>query len=323
MLKKYFLMFLGLLFVVTANAADEPILVIDALNQPKLPNHFRTTSDTLPLGVKINTRGLSNLHAMGSAEFSEGGLLKVIEKIKAPIIVVDLRQESHGYVDGNAISWYATRDWGNLGKTSEQVEADQQKRLDFLAKKAKVTLNKITDQNNEGQVTQVKPTVFELKNVMSEAQLTQQHKVGYIRFYVTDHIMPNDIQVDRFIEFVKGLPSASWFSKATWLYFHCRAGKGRTTTFMSMYDMMRNAKEVSLEDILQRQRALGGIDLGKLPADNTGYKYSLLMQRVNFLNNFYQYCKTNQDNFATTWSAWKKANNIVDKSDLKKPVSKS
>lgn len=323
MFKKCFLLFLGLLFVVTANAANEPILVIDALNQAKLPNNFRTTSDALPWGVKMSTQGLTSLHAMGSAEFSEGELLKVIEKIKASIIVIDLRQESHGFVDGNAVSWYATRDWGNLGKTPQQVEADQQKQLNSLAKKTQVTLNKITDQNIEGQVTQVNPTIFVVKNVMSEAQLTQLHKVGYIRFYVTDHIAPNDAQVDRFIEFVKGLPSGSWFSKDAWLYFHCRAGKGRTTTFMSMYDMMRNAKKVSLDDILQRQRALGGIDLGKLPADNTGYKYSLLMQRVNFLNNFYQYCKTNEDNFATSWSAWKKANHIVDKGDINKPVSKS
>lgn len=314
MIKKSILLLMGLLLTTTVWATAAPILVIDAVNQLGLPNNFRTASDALPTGVTVNTQGLANLHAMGSAQFSEDGLVAVIDKIQAPIIVVDLRQESHGFMDGNAISWYATRDWANLGKTPGQVEAVQQKLLDGLAQKETVTLNKITDRNNEGQVTRVAPTVFDVDNVMSEFALTKLHQVGYTRIYVTDRLAPTTPQVDRFVQLVRSVPAS------TWLYFHCRAGKGRTTTFMVLYDMMRNAKQVSFEDILQRQHLLGGLYLGKLP-EQTSYKYTLNVQRLEFLKNFYQYCRTNQDNFATSWSEWKTVNHIVSKEDIKMPVN--
>lgn len=39
--------------------------------------------------------------------------------------------------------------------------------------------------------------------------------------------------IDEFIKLYKSLP------KDAWLHFHCEAGKGRTTTFLAMYDMMK------------------------------------------------------------------------------------
>ena len=42
-------------------------------------------------------------------------------------------------------------------------------------------------------------------------------------------------------------------------HFHCKEGIGRTTTFMIMYDIMKNYKEVSLNDIIKRQYLPSGI----------------------------------------------------------------
>ncbi len=87
----------------------------------------------------------------------------------------------------------------------------------------------------------------------------------YQRFYIEDFHGPDQASVVKFVNFAKTIPDN------TWLYFHCRAGRGRTTTFMSMYDMMKNAKQVTFDEIMDRQLALGGADLRDLPEGNFKY----------------------------------------------------
>jgi hypothetical protein len=68
---------------------------------------------------------------------------------------------------------------------------------------------------------------------------------------------------------------------------------------MAMYDMVRNARTVSMNDIMQRQVAVGGKDL-LAPAAGDDNK----AERVQFLQQFYDYAKTNRDGFQTSFSAW-------------------
>ena len=109
---------------------------------------------------------------------------------------------------------------------------------------------------------------------------------------------PRDSEVDEFVRFALGL------APGTWLHFHCRGGDGRTTTFFVMHDIMHNAPEVSVEDILKRQHLLGGSELGKLPPlENFGYPFA--DERVKFVSHFYNYvCAAKPQRYAMTWSAW-------------------
>lgn len=54
---------------------------------------------------------------------------KLREKTSGPIYDVDLRQESHGYLDGIPVSWYGERDWANLGKSRHEALSDERHRL--------------------------------------------------------------------------------------------------------------------------------------------------------------------------------------------------
>ena len=287
--------------------AKGPLLVLDALNASQLPANFRSSSDPFPTQTNLSQEGLASLHEIGSAQFSERELIAVIEKINAPITIIDLRQESHGFIDGNAISWYGLRDWANLGKTPEEVEQDQQQRLASLEKQNIITISKISDKNSDGAITKTIPIKLDIHHVMSEAGLIYQHQLNYARIYVTDGWPPSTEQIEQFVKFVQALP------KDMWLYFHCRAGKGRTTTFMVMYDMLKNAKKVSFNDILQRQALLGGNSLLNLPEQDS-YKYSLANKRIEFLKKFYNYCLSNKDNYQTLFSVWEKNNSHTSKS---------
>lgn len=295
-----FLILFSLFFMYSCFAlTDNTQLVLDAANKAILPKNFRTTDTPLPsnnLGVSIV--GLQNLHIAGSAEFSELQLQQALKKLQKPIIIVDLRQESHGFINGNAVSWYGINNWANINKSDQQVAIDEANHLNALQNQQMVTVLKISKKDKvNGVIRGGKPIQLSATHIQSEAALAHQYQLGYQRFYVTDRHAPTDATVDQFIQFVKQVPAG------TTLYFHCRAGQGRTTTFMAMYDMMRNAKQVSLNDIVKRQELLGGINLLKGEKNNK-LTHSLSAQRTRFIEMFYQYCRTNTDNYRTTWLQW-------------------
>lgn len=303
-MKKFFQFCIGgcLLIIMSWQviAATEPLLVLDSKNIWAFPESFRTTSKPLLATVKLSLLGLKDLHALGSAQFSELQLQKVKQFIGTSFTIVDLRQESHGFLNGNAISWYGDFDWANLGKTNQEVDQDQQRRLTALKNQSHVIVSVILHKSIEGAINKTQLLNMPIQTVFSEQELAQHLNLGYQRFYVTDRRAPIPSEVDRFVVFMKNLP------KDQWVYFHCREGKGRTTTFMSMADMMRNAKSVSLDDIVNRQAALGGIDLLR-EHSKKGLGKKFVDQRIIFIKTFYAYCVQNNDNFATSFSNWMNA----------------
>lgn len=262
-------------------------LVVDLYHDvDKLPKNFRKTTDLAIIenNKSLNLKGLGDLNISGSAEFSVKNLPLLIDAIKTsmPITVLDLRQESHGYINEYAVSWADERNNANVGLTREQVikkEAEQLKSIE---------LNKPITFYNHPKLTVIP------KVVQSEEKLVTSKGMFYERITVRDGGIPTDDMVDYFIDIVKKQPKDSWF------HFHCKHGIGRTCSFMIMYDMMKNYDCASADEIIKRQLALAN------------YKESTVesfynKERIGFLNEFYQYCKTNGDKFDTTWSQWKKA----------------
>ena len=116
---------------------------------------------------------------------------------------------------------------------------------------------------------------------------------------VPDHRRPGDVDIDHFVELIKHLP------KKTWLHIHCRGGSGRTTTFMAMYDMLRNANVVLFEEIIKRQAAVSPYyDLFTVNRKNvilTPYYQA----RLDFLRQFYRFSQDYLQGYPENWSQWK------------------
>ncbi|HEY5523863.1 MAG TPA: GxGYxYP domain-containing protein, partial [Clostridium sp.] len=74
-----------------------------------------------------------------------------------------------------------------------------------------------------------------------------------------------------------------------------------------MYDMIKNSKEVSSQDIIKRQLLLANFDEEHIKSFNN-------TERVTFLENFYKYCKAHESNSNINWSDWKKALNTTSNS---------
>ena len=278
-----------------------------------LPKNFRSMTDKWHKPGKGNPPsrvGLDTLNASGSAQYCKGQLQAMLStnSVTLPMVIVDLRQESHGFfqiakaIEGEstiAVGWFAERDWMNIGKSLVSVDQDENRRLSSAMVNVNVTVNEIKSVTQEGGVCTAKQYPVEVVGWATEQQIANEAGSGYLRLATTDHVRPRDEEVDQFVAFDTNL------GPGVWLHFHCRGGDGRTTTFLAMHDMIHNAPQVSVDDILIRQNWLGGVDLDSSPTDTRSYEFPFAVEREQFIRDFYNYVyAAKPGGFKLPWSSW-------------------
>ena len=259
-------------FTYPLNALSLTHLILDSDNSTSLPQNFRKTTDVLTdcNFESLNKQGLDKLNISGSGQFTEFNLPLIIEAIpnNFSIIDIDLREESHGFINGSAVSFANANNSANSGLSLPQIINTENSDL------ASIKLNTpLTLYNSKKSIIP--------KVVQNESTLVTAKDITYVRIPVTDGNLPNDNMVNYFIDFVKKQP------ENTWLHFHCKAGVGRTTTFMIMYDIIKNHNDVDLKDIITRQILLSNLGEKYLSNFLTGNRYE-------FLTKFYDRCKNNE-----------------------------
>jgi hypothetical protein len=285
-------------------STDTPTLIwdIDLTLARALPRNFRTTDDPLKAsdGGGPSITGLIDLHASGSGEFTADNLKLLLSRMRGPVTVFDLRQETHIFVNGLPASWFATRDWANVGRSQSEIEETEATWVQSLAPGSRITVRP-GKPVKKGDLDSAVPQRVIVKEASIERDLVSSAGTSYVRVAVTDHTRPLDDAVDRFIVAVRALPGNGW------AHFHCEAGLGRTTTFMVLYDMLRNGTRLSLEDIVRRQAILGyGYDVLQ-PADPGNWKAPYMAERVEFIRAFYDYARANPNGRPRLWSEWLKS----------------
>jgi protein-tyrosine phosphatase len=282
--------------------AVSPVLIwdIDLKLTKALPRNFRTTDDPVKAsdGKILSTIGLTDLHASGSGEFTADNLKLLLARMHGPVTIFDLRQETHIFVNGLPVSWFATRDWANVGRSQTAIEEDEAARVQSLTPGSEIAVRPGAPVK-KGNADSAVPQQVIVKEADIERDLVSSSSISYVRVAVTDHTRPLDDAVDRFIVAVRALPENAW------AHFHCEAGLGRTTTFMVLYDMLRNATRVSLEDIVRRQKLLGyDYDVLSVPQN---WKAAYIEDRIEFVRAFYNYARVNPNGRPQLWSEWLKS----------------
>lgn len=281
--------------------ADSVYLIQDEPYNESLPRNFRKCSggfirehDSSP-----DTTGLNGLNISGSSEFSNKNLPVLIQTINSKkLIVIDLRQESHGFINGMPVSWYGKYDWANVALSRDEVIRDEKNKLDSLKNAGNISIIRVLKKYKAtDSFEKTENFSVDVSTAQTEQELTGTFNTGYLRFTISDHRKPPDKDVDRFIEYISSLNGDSW------VHFHCHAGDGRTTTFMTMYDIMKNAKKVSFDDVIKRQYLIGGIDLSK-DEDFPEWDKQYAIERTEFLKKFYEYSRSNNDGFKTLYTSW-------------------
>lgn len=270
--------------------------MVDLHTQGKeLPRNFRSvqTPFASEMGKKtFNKQGLEHLNLSGSGQFSKKNFFVMLDYLQiAPekLIVIDLREESHGLINDLPMSWTnGSQYYMNMGKTDFEIMADEASRLQLAAQAGQIVLH-----SKREKILRVT-----INTAKTEEELVVESGATYLRWPVTDHHTPSNEIVDRFIALIKDLKPDQW------IHFHCRGGNGRTSTFMVLYDIVKNGSDVSLKDILKRQTLMGGKNLTD-DKETDPEKIKFDRDRLEFLQKFYLYFQQ-VPNLNITWSKWLK-----------------
>lgn len=297
---------------------EESPLTLNSADRKFLPRHFREGLDpllipgakTLPQVDELPSReGLDTLHASASAQPAEGefyALAAHYKKSDTRVTVVDLREESTLFINGDAISVFAATNFGNMGKTLDQISEEEKALIDTLLNQKEVTIYKIISKTVLDTLDAREPIAMVVDRIATEQELVAKAGLDYLRLPMTDHMRPNDQAVEAFVTAVLQRDETMHF------HFHCWEGHGRTTTVMIMLDAMMNADKVSFNDIWKRQWWLGGegSNMSNVPA-KPNYKHELFDERFQFLSTFYRYCQENREHgFQKSWMHYLDENGI-------------
>lgn len=276
-------------------------LMLDAHDSGVLPRRFRTTRD--PITGHFMATGLDTLNMSGSAQFSVLQLQEILNKLATyginpdKVIVVDLRGEPHAFINDYPVMWYSSQAWWTFSDPVALVIAKEKDHLDSLSIGQQVSLKRIATKDHQGQPEVIDVFTDQISSLKTEEQVVHAASAHYVRIPVTDHMRPEDKDVDQFLTFVKALPPG------VWVHFHCHGGHGRTSTFMIMYDIMRNPT-LSLQNILDRQVKIGSMDVRHISGAGKSYKIADQKDRLHFIRLFYQYVHSHDGYGKVSWTNW-------------------
>lgn len=270
------------------------------------PVHWRSTANLSTQNIKINRYGVDTLFMSGSGAPSLGSMIWLRKRVPSnqPMYLIDLRQETHLYLNNLPICLFYKRDEINWGRSPKEIDESEQAWVQYFTQAGTIQINKL-GKPVDGIKVPTDPMLISVKEMGNEQTTVQKantrlpSKLIYFRIEVPDYHPPTPAQVDQFLKIVKNLPDQSW------LHFHCAAGNGRTTTFMVMRDILSNSLHVSLNDIIARQAALGGINLfGESPSLTAQpWKREYHQARTSFIKLFYSYVHSGA-HFKQSFASW-------------------
>ena len=273
----------------------------------------------------------------GSAQYSQAQFKELIEKLiklnkgrSKKIFFIDLRQESHVMINGKPITWYVPQNIRNVGRSLKWIESFERSQVPLM-KNAFVSLEVPQKKNrNMGVYVKTKNLKVLAKEVETERvmisrlnkSLKKKHKdieIHYFRFPVADHGVPfqaildkenpNENSLDLFLNFVRHYVLSE--EHVPWLHFHCRAGKGRTTSFLYFYDLILNAnKDLNVDDVIQYHNREGGLNLNALSGFENDFLFKLggQVNRKYLAHKFFQFTKSLAFKKSESWTTWFKKN---------------
>lgn len=240
-----------------------------ALAAPFVTPAWRLDAVTGVDALPGNFRVLPALAVSGSGQPTLEGMRPLAARLRAVagnrrIYIIDLRQESHGYLltaagQAYAVSWHTAMNAANRGRDAAAVQQDEQQRL-AAAVSTEVTASPM---GRFDLASGMRPVTFRAAAYETEAQAAAAAGLIPVRIAATDMRWPEPSAIDAFLAAYDALPPDAW------LHFHCQAGMGRTTTFLVLTELLRHP-ELPLSDALSHQLAAGGADLRLRPEIMTG-----------------------------------------------------
>lgn len=238
--------------------------------------NFRDTQTPISSTEKVDLKGLNELYASGGPMIQYESLKDKLKHFKGEKIVVDAIGSESGFVRGFPSTYFSYQQ--NPPEWRYYL-----RRLLFT-----------------GSID-VRPELF-----IPEEVEAKKYGFKLVQFKIGSKFATTPEAVDQFVTFFDSLPPN------TWVHFHCRGGKGRTTMMLVMYDIMKNAPDVTLADIVKRQHLLGSVDLFDTTAWSRGtYRVEALQERKAFIEKFYAFVLQRKAGGTQNWSDWTRQQKVT------------
>ena len=245
------------------------------------PLRFRSTNNLTGIS-QDKLKGLQELNMAGGGQLTEEQMIKLKKETGGKLRIIDVRQEPHVYLDGLPVTWYKSyitdiKDVKNPQSGINSMKEMENEFVEFLNKNSTIVTSKI-HWGSEPVYELIENIQLSPTEILTNEQMAQKHNIEYNRFFIP--VFPESFQEKEFIELVDSI------SDDETVYVQCWDGTGRSTVFMTMFDILKN-HEVSLELIVERQASLGGINTSDLyPRESSRYKRSL--DRKTYIERFYE-----------------------------------
>lgn len=204
--------------------------------------------------------------------------------------IVDLRKEIHLFVDEDTSINF-------LDATNNPLEVEKKAAYSFNRANVKGIPGYRVLFKNPITLNLVKtPYKIRYHMISTEGDSAQSYGLGYKRFTVTDHEHPAHQLVDDFIAWYRTLPPR------TKIHFHCAGGKGRTNSFILMYQILNQRNNLTFEGHLAAIEVYSSVNLNpdtRIPRQKTS------ADRYTFLRQFYGFvCDPKGYNANVKFSEW-------------------
>lgn len=231
---------------------------------------FRTMQDPITSAEQVDLRGLREMRVSGGSAPHFVDLEEKLRHVERPILVIDAKTESPGYINGHPTSFF---------------------RYDLPNPRPKHIVRRLYYTGSIGE----RPDL-----IVPVPEEAKKYGFDYTTVTIGSKFVAPDTEIDKIVALFDSTP------KETWMHIHCRNGDGRTSMLLVMLDIMRNAPIISVADIVKRQHLLGSKDLFDTVVWAIGGSYNKkqLDDRKQFVENFYTFiCQRNMGGIQL-WSEW-------------------
>jgi len=236
--------------------------------------NFRTTQDKIFTTQQVNLNGLRELNASGGTSVNFSDLKRRLSHVQQDKIIIDAMTEYHGFIKGIPTTFFAYQSKNPHWKYYIR-------RFVFTGTAA------------------VLPEL-----VISEEEEAKRNGFSYATVKIGSKYISSDQAIDKVVNLFDRIPANKW------VHFHCHYGKGRTSMLLIMYDIMKNAPAVTLNDIVLRQHLLGSENLLNTQVKGKGsYTQEQLAQRKEFITQFYNFICQRKAGGIQLWSEWRSQQN--------------
>ena len=248
--------------------------------------------------AEVNEKGLDGLNISTSGQFSAKQFEQLAKQIKElagkkKVYVLDLRKESHYFLNDIAVSWYELHNLGSEKTDIDDIIAEEEERFAGLKGETITAYVEANDDKSD------KSTDIKVESIMSEKELVEKAGFTYVRLPLSDHNWPDEGQIEEFIDFVNSIDKDN-----AWIHIHCDDGKDRTGTIAAIYDLIKNP-ELTMDEWYYRSASLGYNYLGYVPKDKSTFDYKMYLEKADMSPKLYEYIEDNvKSNFKKAWEEW-------------------